>query len=121
MLVRNRPAVRGCASTDAETMLTPPHAIDPTGEALEIYDLDVTGFVLSDYANDGNNPWSAFRLQVSEATFVDDDESNFYQFTATRGAFAPELVLTFIPEPTSIMLLVCSTLGLAWAVRRRAG
>ena len=42
------------------------------------YELDVTELVLNDYAYKGDNPLRAFRIQVSEAAFVDDDPTNFY-------------------------------------------
>ncbi len=61
------------------------------------YALDVTDLVRADYATDAGNPMSAFRLQVSAAEFVEDDQSHRYRFTMPRAQTNhPELVLTFV-------------------------
>jgi hypothetical protein len=60
-------------------------------------ELDVTNLVLADYAADADDPLSAFRLQVNEAVFLEDDQSHRYRFTmAGAAANHPELALTFI-------------------------
>jgi phospholipase/lecithinase/hemolysin len=71
--------------------------VNPSDESQRYYELDVTDVVLADYASDGDDPLSAFRLQINEAEFVEDDQSHRYRF-AMPGATTnhPELVLTFI-------------------------
>jgi pimeloyl-ACP methyl ester carboxylesterase len=84
--------------------------VGPAGEGGRYYDLDVTELVRADYAADGDHPLSAFRLQVSEAMFVDDDQSNRFRFTMPGvETNYPELLVVFVPE--------FGTLGQAlWAI-----
>lgn len=102
----------------ADTLLD---LVQPTDMGQQYFDLEVTDLVLADYAADGDNPLSAFRLQVNEAVFVEDDQSHRYRFTMP-GAEAnhPELLLTFIPEP-STLLLAFLTLGVVGGWRRWGG
>ena len=87
----------------------------------------VSQLELADYAADEGNPLSAFRLQVNEAVFVEDDQIHRYRF-AMPGAFAapvaepnhPELVLTFIPEPSTLLLALLA-LGVVGGWRKRGG
>ena len=83
------------------------------------YELDVTDLVRADYAADGDNPLSAFRLQVRNAVFSEDDQG-FRYVVSLPGAETnhPELVLTFIPEPSTLTLTTI-TLGLLWCQRKR--
>jgi hypothetical protein len=62
----------------------------------QYYDLDVTNQVRADYADYNGDRISAFRLQINEAIFLEDDQSGRYRFTMP-GAQSnhPELVLTF--------------------------
>ncbi len=48
----------------------------PTDEVRRYIDLDVTDWVKADYAADGSNPMSAFRLQMDEAVFDEDGVSH---------------------------------------------
>ncbi len=82
------------------------------------YEIDVTDLVRQDYAEDGGTLLSAFRLQVSEATFVDDDLPNNFKFTMPGGKILqPQLVLTFVPEPSTSALAVSGLIGL-WGCSR---
>ena len=85
------------------------------------YEVDVTDLVLADYLQDGDHPMSAFRLQIDGAVFMDDDQDGRYRFTMP-GAEAnhPELVLIFIPEP-STLLLVLLALGVVGGWRKWGG
>ena len=59
--------------------------------------VDVTDLVLADYAADGADPVSAFRLQVNEAAFIEDDLSHRYELTMPAAGFdGPQLLLTFV-------------------------
>jgi hypothetical protein len=83
----------------------------PTDEIREYYTLDVTDLVRSDYANDGETPLSAFRLQLA------DGAGGLYRFSLPPSALnRPQLILTFVPEPSAIMLLLA---GALLAVHRR--
>ena len=94
--------------TDTLVDLVPPTAL---GQAY--YEADVTHQVLADYAADGFAPRTAFRLQINDLVFVDDEQGGRYRFTMP-GAEAdhPELVLTFVPEPCTFSLAALGFLGL---------
>ncbi len=70
--------------------------VQPSDEGGNYYEIDVTAFVQSDYDADGDNPLSAFRLQVSD-TLLEDNKSSLYEF-AIGGSQVnyPELVLNFV-------------------------
>ena len=77
------------------------------------YELDVTNLVRADYAVDDGNPMSAFRLQINEAIFSEDDQSHRYRFTMPgASASHPKLVLTFVPEPSALLLTAIAVIGL---------
>jgi CubicO group peptidase (beta-lactamase class C family) len=79
--------------------------VTPGDKGQAYYEVDVTEFVAADYAADETAPQSTFRLQMDGATFLEDAQSHRYRFTMP-GADAnhPELVLTFIPEPSTFLL-----------------
>jgi hypothetical protein len=87
--------------------------VGPTDPGQMYYELDVTDIVERDYESDVGNPMSAFRLQVTEAVFLEDDQSHRYRFTMPgAGTNPPELVLTFIPEPSTLLLALLALLAL---------
>ena len=95
--------------------------VDPSDSNGQYYELDVTDQVLADYLAGGANPLSAFRLQVNEAIFIEDDQHNRYRFTMPgSGANQPELVLSFatVPEPSTITLALLALVGLLAHGRR---
>ena len=98
--------------------------VSSAAEPGRYYDLDVTEIVLADYASDESNPVSAFRLQVTEQMFEDDGQVPRYIFTMRATEVnPPEIVLTFVPEPSGIGLigvgmLVCLTCRKRSQVRR---
>ena len=84
----------GCEDNSyTESLLDLVHATD-VGQ--QYYELDVTDLVLADYAGDGNNPMSAFRPQVNEAVFFEDDQSHRYRFTMPGAGSGS------VPYPTSM-------------------
>ena len=98
--------------------------VQPTDPGGQYYKLDVTDLVLADYAADGLDPLSAFRLEVSEAVFFEDDSGrNSYRLhMPALVAKSPQLVLTFtaVPEPSTLTLATLTLLGLlAHGHRRR--
>ena len=92
----------GTLATEYEDMAyvdTRMHLVQPFDTIGRYYELDVTDLVLSDYASDGDSPFSAFRLQTTEARFANDGQSNLYRFAMSRNILnRPELVLTFGSE-----------------------
>jgi subtilisin family serine protease len=90
------------------------------GDAINQYfTVDVTSQVLADYAADGLDLMSAFRLQIDEAVFFEDDNHHQYRLSMPNGTFPPfrpQLILTFIPEPTTLAL---AGLGLSLIAMRR--
>ncbi len=99
--------------------------VGPTDAAGEYYELDVTDLVLADYAADGAEPLSAFRFQVNEAVFFEDNQGHRYSFAMPLAAAGgPRLVLAFvpIPEPSTVVLAAVGLLGLVgyrWRYMRR--
>jgi len=93
--------------------LTAPLAAAEDGVTGAYYEVDVTDQVLRDYASDPLGAVAAFRLQVDNAMFDEDNLSNRYRLTMPGGANPPELVITFIPEPASLGLAVLGLLCLA--------
>jgi hypothetical protein len=76
--------------------------VQATDTEQAFYELDVTELVKADYAHDTDILLSAFQLRVSEAAI-----DNRYNFTMPNAeAKYPQLFLTFIPEPSSIMLVM---------------
>jgi len=94
--------------------------VGPADEGGRYYELDVTDLVRADYAADGDNPLSAFRLQVNALMFIEDNQNNRYRFTML-GAEAnhPQLVLTFIPEPSTWLLAAIAAMWFAGRMRPR--
>jgi len=99
--------------------------VGPTDAAGEYYELDVTDLVLADYAADGAEPLSAFRFQVNEAVFFEDNQGHRYSFAMPLAAAGgPRLALVFvpIPEPSTVVLAAVGLLGLVgyrWRYMRR--
>jgi hypothetical protein len=108
----NDPGMLPSDYEDASYIDTQGDLVGPTGEAGRYYELDVTDLVLEDYAADAGNPLSAFRLQISEVDFVDDNLEGRYRLTMPAGVNPPELVLTFIPEPSTLLLATLAALPL---------
>ena len=78
--------------------------IQPTDRGGQFYELDVTELVLADYAADGLDALCAFRLEVTEAVFFEDDQSNHYRLRMPGlESHRPELILVFsaVPEPSN--------------------
>ena len=77
-----------------------------------LYEVDVTSQVLTDYVEDAGELLSAFRLQVDQELFTADGENDRYSFDmpSLQGS-GPRLVLTFVPEPTSCVLVVVGLLA----------
>ena len=108
---------------DASYLDTQLDLIQPSGPASAYYELDVTDQVLADYASDGANPLSAFRLQISELAFLEDNIGHYYFLGTGAGTTnPPRLTLTFIPvpEPPTSLLAAMTLLGLIGCVSRRA-
>jgi len=77
--------------------------INPGDTSQTFYELDVTRLISEDYAADGDQPIAAFRLQIDGARFVEDDLSHRIRLGMPQAAEnGPELVLTFVPEPTGL-------------------
>jgi hypothetical protein len=95
--------------------------VQPTDSPGMYYELDVTDLVLADYASDGADPLSAFRLQINEATFFEDNLSKRYLLTMPGAETdRPQLVLTFILEPPTSILAAMALLGvLGWGRNRK--
>ena len=102
--------------------------IEPTDPDGRIYELDVTDLVLADYAADGLDPLSAFRLQVDGAVFFEDQLKNSYRLEMPERPTdnPPQLVLWFaadtqvvVPEPSSVVLAGLALIGLVVHGRRR--
>lgn len=81
----------------------------------QYYEFDVTSFVLADQLADGANPLAAFRLELPEAPEYGVDAAYYIDTKLS----APQLVITFVPEPTTSGLALIATLCLAIGRRRR--
>jgi hypothetical protein len=105
-------------STYSDTLID---VVQPTDTAGQYYEVDVTDQVLADYAAEGRaTAFSAFRLQINEAVLFEDSQSHLYSFSPPLGGdHAPQLVITFIPEPPTATLLGIAILLLA--PKRRSG
>jgi hypothetical protein len=88
-------------STYGDTLIDVFQPTDATGQ---YYEVDVTDQVLADYAAEGRAiAFSAFRLQINEAVLFENGESRFYELSPPIGGdHPPQLVITFIPEPTTL-------------------
>jgi len=75
----------------------------PQDGAGQYYDIDVTEFVRADYQSDGSDPWSAFRLQLT-------DGEQFAGQTAAYiiGGSQLEITLGIVPEPSDLIMLLTS-------------
>jgi hypothetical protein len=83
--------------------------VQPSDVAPAYYEVDVTDWVLADYRNDPGVARSAFRLEVDGALFLEDDVSHGYQFAdGLTVVHRPVLVLHFVPEPSTQILIVVS-------------
>ncbi|MCA9099666.1 MAG: MBL fold metallo-hydrolase [Planctomycetales bacterium] len=102
--------------TYSDTLLD---VVQPTDVGGRYYEVDVTDQVLADYAVEGRAiAFSAFRLQINEASLFEDSLSNLYAFSPpTSGDHSPELILTFVPEPLGASLIV-SMLATAFPTTR---
>jgi len=106
-------------TTYTDTLLDLVAPGDPAGQ---YYELDVTDWVRADYGTNYTDGFSAFRLQINEAEFFEDDQSARYRFAMPGNEdHRPELVLSFVPEPPAWVLLVLGAFGLCASpgVRRR--
>jgi|GEM_PF-5416103 PEP-CTERM putative exosortase interaction domain len=88
-------------------------------------ELNVTSFVLSDYANSGSTTYSWFRIQVDGLGFVEDNISHRYGFASENHAdttLRPQLIVVTasnIPEPSTYGILFAGVAGFWAATRRR--
>ncbi len=105
-------------ATYTDTLL---ELVQPTDEAENYFEVDVTAFVQSDYQADGVDPLSAFRLQVTSTSVFADGQSMLYEFAISGNqAHYPELVLTFVPEPSAIAMMFVGFIasGVRWRPSR---
>jgi hypothetical protein len=97
-----------------ETTLNLIMATDAVGS---YYEVDVTDLVLANYLSDTAAPVAAFRLQLSEA-FTGD--SALFRLAMPRDVGnQPQLVLTFVPEPTTAVLALTMLVSAYCAGRAR--
>ncbi|MCA9152424.1 MAG: hypothetical protein KDA92_24140, partial [Planctomycetales bacterium] len=92
--------------------------VQPTDSEQIYYEIDVTDQILMDLASDGDTIMSAFRLQVDGLQFVEDGTSHLARLTGPLNDTPPNLVLTFVPEPTGLGGYLCL---LPMLLRRRWG
>ncbi|MCA9169829.1 MAG: hypothetical protein KDB23_19275 [Planctomycetales bacterium] len=92
--------------------------VQPTDSEQIYYEIDVTDQILMDLASDGDTIMSAFRLQVDGLQFVEDGTSHLARLTGPLNDAPPNLVLTFVPEPTGLGGYLCL---LPMLLRRRWG
>jgi hypothetical protein len=98
------------SSSYHDTLLDLVQVTDPESS---YYTLDVTDQVLADYTSDEGDLLSAFRLQVDGALFFEDNQSDAYRFIMPGAITSqPQLMLTFIPEPGTLLLAIFGILGL---------
>lgn len=98
-----------------------------TDSSPKLATLDVTSWVLSDYALDPGSKRTSFRIQIDDLVFNENNVNNRYSFfgkTAANPDYVPVLELTFasaaIPEPDTAAALVGTVgLGFAACARRR--
>ena len=84
------------------------------------FEVDVTEQILTDLANEGAAPVSAFRFQVSEANFVEDNTSHDYRLRVGNiSSSTPMLVLSFVPEPSTWSLGFLALVAASPFLRRR--
>ncbi len=95
---------------DASYIDTQQDILQPDDLRNAFYEIDVTDFVLADYRDDPSDPISAFRFQIDEAVFIEDGSTNRYAIAMPLRFARPQLLLTFIPEPSSPMLGLIVTL-----------
>ncbi len=86
-------------------------AFDATDQIGRYYDLDVTNLVLSDYAADGMNSVSAFRMQSDDGLLGGDQNNRYLLNLAGSRENPPQLLLTFVPEPSGIAIGAIALIG----------
>gem|GEM_PF-5313403 len=86
--------------------------VRPGDQAGKYYEVDVTELLNADYSKNAKDLISSFRLQVDGASFIEDNQSHDYIFTMPGAdANRPELILTFVPEPSMFLLAAVSLLS----------
>lgn len=84
-------------------------------------ELDVTSYVSTDYSK-GTTHYSYFRIQANGVEWNPGGGSNRYGFGNTGGSFAPQLVITTVPEPsTAAMIMGSSAIALLFVRSRKHG
>ncbi|MEZ6072065.1 MAG: hypothetical protein R3C10_17860 [Pirellulales bacterium] len=84
------------------------------------YDFDVTEFVRQDFLAGETIPLTAFRLQFNREQDFDGGVPHGYIIDTQR--FAPQLLITFIPEPGTAALAAFGwAVASSWRCRRHAG
>jgi len=83
----------------------------PQDGAGQYYDIDVTEFVKADYQSDGSDPWSAFRLELTNG-----EQFRGQTVAYIIGGSQLEITLRIVPEPTTATLALAA---LCLAISRR--
>lgn len=79
--------------------------VQPTDDSGVYYGIDVTDQVLADVLGDGASPLSAFRFQVNDAQFLDDNINQTYTLWGSSSTVHPAtLTLKLVPEPSTLHL-----------------
>lgn len=92
--------------------------IVPAGAAGQYHELDVTAFVMADALADGSDPiLSAFRLEIGDGHELDPLQQHFYVIDTRQ--FAPQLVITFVPEIGTAWFLLWGSVAITVAQQRR--